>query len=253
MEGSEAAKGKPEADGAAGSFRKEISEYVSGIFSGRENVRTERRLLLMSMSSLVLLLFFGFFAYLIFLRNVPGIGKMLPYLLYTAISSVALTAAIAHHAAHRTQFTCMEGMMVGMTIGMMGGFLFGAIIGATNGMFIGSVFGMAIGMGAGAWCGRCCGIMGFMEGIMGGLMAGTMGAMLTVMMALDNLALFMPLLVASCFAILGSFAYMIHTSAGQRGEGKLSGFTGFFALALALSLATLMVMLLAPRAGNVVV
>ena len=251
MDGTGVADG--EAGNAAGSFRAEMLGYVSGIFSGNEDVRVERKLLLMSVASLALLLFAGFFACILFLHGFPGIGKFLPYLLYSSISSVALTAAIAHHVAHRSQFTCMEGMMVGMTIGMVGGFLFGAIIGATNGMFIGSVFGMAIGMGAGAWCGRCCGIMGVMEGIMGGLMAGTMGAMLSVMMALDNLVLFMPILVASCFAILGGFAYMIHTSAGQRGEGRLPGFPAFFALALAFCLATAIVMLFAPRSSSVVI
>ncbi|VVB99373.1 Uncharacterised protein [uncultured archaeon] len=237
--------------GKAQSFRHELIGYASGILSGKGEVKTERKLLLMSMASLILLLFIGFFAYIFFLRSFPGIEKFIPYLFYTIISAVALTAAIAHHYAHKASFTCMEGMMVGMTIGMMGGFLFGAITGATNGMFVGSVFGMAVGMATGAWAGKCCGIMGFMEGLMGGLMAGTMGAMLSVMMALDNLALFMPILMVAFLAILGSFAYMINTSAGRREEGKVIGLAPFFALSLLLVALTTAVILFAPRSSSV--
>ena len=233
------------------SFEEELKEFAAGVAFGKSELAVERKFFLYSIASLVLLLVIGAGAYAIYLKNIPEIGKFLPYLVYTAISAAALTAAIAHYYAHRRQFACMEGMMVGMTIGMMGGFLFGAIIGATNGMFVGSVFGMAIGMVAGAWCGRCCGIMGLMEGLMGGLMAGTMGAMLSVMMALDNLALFMPLLVVSCLAIIGCFAYMIHTTAGQREKEKALGFAAFFALALLLSVITAAVMLYAPRSSSV--
>ena len=151
------------------SFEEELKEFAAGVAFGKSELAVERKFFLYSIASLVLLLVIGAGAYAIYLKNIPEIGKFLPYLVYTAISAAALTAAIAHYYAHRRQFACMEGMMVGMTIGMMGGFLFGAIIGATNGMFVGSVFGMAIGMVAGAWCGRCCGIMGLMEGLMGGL------------------------------------------------------------------------------------
>lgn len=234
------------------SFERELEEFVAGVLFGKEELAIERKLLIMSAASLVLLLLAGAGAYALYLKNFPGIGKFIPYLAYTAISAVTLTAAIAHYYAHRKQFTCMEGMMVGMTIGMMGGFLFGAIVGATNGMFVGTVFGMAVGMAAGAWCGRCCGVMGLMEGLMGGLMAGTMGAMLTVMMAFDNLALFMPLLVASCLAITGCFTYMVHTTAGQREREKMPGFAAFFALALLLSVLTAAVMLFAARSSAVV-
>jgi hypothetical protein len=233
-------------------FGQRLNGFVSGTIFGRPEFLTERKLLAMSIASLVLLLALGFFAYITYLNGLPEIGKHVPYLLYAVLSSIMLSAAIAHYSAHRSQFTCMEGMMVGMTIGMTGGFLFGAIIGATNGMFVGSVFGMAIGMAAGAWCGKCCGIMGLMEGLMGGLMAGTMGAMLTVMLALDNLALFMPLLAASCLAIIGCFAYMVHTTAGQREKGKLMGFAQFFALALLLAVLSAAVMLFAPRAASVI-
>ncbi|MCX6773152.1 MAG: hypothetical protein NTV88_05295 [Candidatus Micrarchaeota archaeon] len=233
-------------------FRQELFGYVSSIVGGHGHVRTERKLAVMSIASIVLLLLIGFFAYIFYLSSYTGIEKLVPYLLYTLLSAVALTAALAHHYAHKSSFTCMEGMMVGMTIGMIGGFLFGAIIGATNGMFAGSVFGMAVGMAFGAYAGKCCGIMGFMEGLMGGLMAGTMGAMLSVMMALDNLALFMPILMASCLAILGSFAYMIHTSAGKREEGKVMGFAVFFAICVGLVLLTTAVMLFVPRSTAVI-
>ncbi|MFA6489397.1 MAG: hypothetical protein WCT52_01840 [Candidatus Micrarchaeia archaeon] len=234
------------------SFEDELEEFVAGVITGKKELAIERKMLLMSVASFALLLLAGAGAYEIYLKNISEIGKFVPYLIYTAISAVALTAAIAHYYAHRRQFACMEGMMVGMTIGMMGGFLFGAIIGATNGMFVGSVFGMAIGMVAGAWCGKCCGIMGLMEGLMGGLMAGTMGAMLTVMMAFDNLALFMPILIASCLAIMGCFAYMVHETAGQREKEKAIGFAAFFALALLLSIITAAAMLFAPRSSAVV-
>lgn len=233
-------------------FWQELAEFFSGVVFGREGLHIERKLFIMSLASLALLLLAGAASYALYLKDVPGIGKFLPYLFYAVISSVALSAAIAHYYAHQAQFTCMEGMMAGMTIGMMGGFLFGAIAGATNGMFVGSVFGMAIGMLSGAYCGKCCGIMGLMEGLMGGLMAGTMGAMLTVMMALDNLALFMPLLVASCLAIIGCFAYMVHTTAGPREKGRVMGFASFFALSLLLFALTAAVMLFAPRSSSVI-
>jgi hypothetical protein len=146
----------------------------------------------------------------------------------------------------------MEGMMVGMTIGMMAGFLFGAIVGATNGMFTGSVFGMLLGMAVGAYSGKCCGIMGVMEGLMAGLMGGTMGAMLTVMMALDNLQLFMPLMVLSCALITACLSVMIVSTAGRRESCRVMGLPNFAALALFLAALCCAAILLAPRAGSVV-
>jgi hypothetical protein len=94
--------------------------------------------------------------------------------------------------------------------------------------------------------------MGVMEGLMGGLMAGTMGAMLSVMMVLDHLALFMPILMACCLSILGALAFMIYSSAGKREEARLMRFSAFLALSLALALATAAVMLFAPRFNGVV-
>ena len=160
---------------------------------------------------------------------------------------MAIVASLAHYRAHKSEFTCMEGMMVGMTIGMMAGFLFGAIIGATNGMFVGAVFGMAVGILTGAYAGKCCGIVGVMEGMMAGLMGGLMGAMTIVMMLSDNLQIFMPILIASCLAILAGLTYMIYNSAGKRGERTLMPFSQFFILSLALSVITVAIMLFGPR------
>lgn len=209
-------------------------------------------LLKMAVLSFLIILVAGFFLYLFGLKNAGSLASKIPFMAYAVLSSVAITASIAHYHSHRTQFTCMEGMMVGMTIGMVAGFLFGAIVGATNGMFMGSVFGMAAGMLTGAYAGKCCGIMGIMEGLMAGLMGGTMGAMLSVMMLNDNLALFMPILLASCLAILAGLAYMVHTTAGMRDEGKLMPFANFLAISFALAAITVVVIAYAPRAGLVV-
>jgi len=228
-------------------FEQEIQVFFHRLVSGDKALLAERRLLAMSVMSLLLIAFVGFFAYLFALRNLPDFGSRFPYFAYGALSAVALTASIAHYHSHRKQFTCMEGMMIGMTIGMMGGFLFGAVIGATNGMFVGSVFGMAIGMITGAYCGKCCGIMGVMEGMMAGLMGGTMGAMLTVMLLGDHIALFMPILVVSCLALLAGLTYMIYVSAGKREEGKLMPFSSFAAIAFALVAITAAVMFFGPK------
>lgn len=233
--------------GEAEPFDQEIKSFARRLFSGEKGLWVERKLLKMSIASLIAIVFLGFFAYLLFFRNVPGFGPRLPFLLYAAISAVACTGVLAHFRAHKGQFTCMEGMMIGMTIGMMAGFLFGAIIGATNGMFTGSVFGMAIGMLMGAYCGKCCGIMGVMEGLMAGLMGGTMGAMLTVMMIADNLLLFMPLLVGSCLLIIAGLTYMIYTTAGKREERQLVPLSSFLLLSILLTAVTAIVMFIAPK------
>jgi hypothetical protein len=229
-------------------FGQELKGFLSGIALGKENLAQVRKLLLISAGSLALLIIISAASFSINIIPAP----ILPYALYCALSSVGLMAAIAHYHSHRMQFTCMEGMMVGMTIGMMGGFLFGAIIGATNGMFIGSLCGMAIGMASGAWCGKCCGIMGALEGLMAGLMGGTMGAMLTVMMALDNLSLFMPIFVSSCLLILAGLSFMIYSCAGKREEARLMKWWKFAIACALLFAATLAVMLLAPRSSSVI-
>jgi hypothetical protein len=233
-------------------FEKEFATFTGKLFSGEQELAAERKLLKMSLLSFLVITFIGFFLYIAIFRAMPGIGARLPYMFYAALSSVAITASIAHYRSHKYSFTCMEGMMIGMTIGMMAGFLFGAVIGATNGMFIGSVFGMAVGMLTGAYAGKCCGIMGVMEGMMAGLMSGTMGAMLSVMMVNDNIALFMPLLVLSCLAILAGQTYMIYTSAGKREEGNLMQLASFLLLSLLLAAVTIAVMVFAPRNGFVV-
>src|SRR3989338_6570487 len=141
-------------------FEAEIKIFLKKLVDGEKELKTERKIVKMSMLSILALAAIGFFFYMTFWRGLPGIGARIPFLFYSGVSAVAITAPVAHYNSHRFQFTCMEGMMTGMTIGMIAGFLFGAVVGATNGMFIGSVFGMAVGMIAGAYCGKCCGIMG---------------------------------------------------------------------------------------------
>ena len=179
-------------------------------------------------------------------------NKYFIYIVYAAISAVAVGGAIALARAYKSHFNCMEGMMVGMTVGMSAGFLFGAIVGATNGMFVGSVFGMLVGMALGYYVGKACGVMGAMEGLMAGVMGGTMGAMLTVMMQFDHLGEFMALFVLSNLLVLAGLKYMIYYYAGKRGEVQFMGPLNFFALALILFVLTLAVVLLVPRSGSVV-
>ena len=228
-------------------FEAEIKIFLKKLVDGEKELKTERKIVKMSMLSILALAAIGFFFYMTFWRGLPGIGARIPFLFYSGVSAVAITAAVAHYNSHRFQFTCMEGMMTGMTIGMIAGFLFGAVVGATNGMFIGSVFGMAVGMIAGAYCGKCCGIMGVMEGMMAGLMGGAMGAMLTVMMIADNLLLFMPLFVISCVAILAGLTYMIYHTAGKRSEGQLMLFSDFFLICLLLSVVTTVIVIFGPK------
>lgn len=220
----------------------QLLSFLSDFVSGKPNTALVRTCFAYTVAS-----FFLLSAGLYFVFGSPN--KYAAYYLYAALSSVAVGGAFALFRAYKSVFNCMEGMMIGMTIGMSAGFLFGAITGATNGMFVGSVFGMAVGMALGSFAGRCCGIMGVMEGLMAGLMGGTMGAMLTVMMQYDNLALFMPLFVLSCLALLAGLKYMIYYYAGKRIEGKLMPFTSFFALALLLTALTVAVIMYAPHVG----
>ena len=239
--------GEKREEAAAEPFEQEFRIFLHKLFSGEKELWAERKIMVMSLLSLLLLATLGFFFYLFVWHSVASFAAKIPFLFYTGLSAVAIVASLSHYRSHKLEFTCMEGMMIGMTIGMMAGFLFGAIIGATNGMFVGSVFGMAVGMLTGAYAGKCCGIMGVMEGIMAGLMGGTMGAMLTVMLIADNLSLFMPILLASCLAILAGLTYMIYNSAGKRVERTLMPFGQFFLFCLLLSAISVAIMLFGPR------
>jgi len=239
--------GEKRAEAAAEPFEQEFRIFLHKLFSGEKELWAERKIMVMSLLSLLILASLGFFFYLFMWHSVSSFAPKIPFLFYSALSAVAIVASLAHYRAHKSEFTCMEGMMVGMTIGMMAGFLFGAIIGATNGMFVGAVFGMAVGILTGAYAGKCCGIMGVMEGMMAGLMGGLMGAMTIVMMLSDNLQIFMPILIASCLAILAGLTYMIYNSAGKRGERSLMPFSQFFIISLALSVITVAIMLFGPR------
>jgi len=229
---------------AGKSFEQEIGGFVSDFIAGKPSVKSVRTCFAYSIITFIVLAAAAFAGF--------ASSKYFIYMIYAAISAVAVGGAIALFSAYRSRFNCMEGMMIGMTIGMSSGFLFGAIIGATNGMFIGSVFGMLIGMALGAYAGRCCGIMGAMEGLMAGIMGGTMGAMLTVMMQYDHLAEFMPIFVLANLLVLAGLKYMMYHYAARRADGKIMPFASFFALALLLAALTVAVVLFAPKTGVVV-
>ena len=163
-------------------------------------------------------------------------AKIIPFMLFLDASLSITALALWQFLSVRKSVPCTTGMMVGMTIGMVLGFLAGFSFGATNGMFVGSVIGMALGMALGAWAGSCCGVMGTLEGLMAGLMAGTMGAMLAVMLITDNLLAFAAILLATCIAITGGFAYMIFKEFGAvervRGHEKVLLYVAMSSLAL---------------------
>ncbi|MCX8197044.1 MAG: hypothetical protein N3G80_01875 [Candidatus Micrarchaeota archaeon] len=231
----------------------ELKSFLHSSIFGVGTHKLEHKILRYATYTFLSQLFALGLVYYFYSSSIQNSEILFPYLLYTIISSVAVSASSFYHYAHRLSFTCMEGMMAGMTNGMIAGFLFGAITGATNGMFVGSLVGMFVGMAIGLWCGKCCGIMGTLEGLMAGLMAGPMGAMLSVMMLFDNLAIFIPILVFACIIILVAFGYMVRTTAAARTEGKDVGFLPFFLFALFLTLFVHLIVLFGPRSTSVVV
>jgi len=229
---------------AGKSFEQEIGGFVSDFIAGKPSVKSVRTCFAYSIITFIVLAAAAFAGF--------ASSKYFIYMIYAAISAVAVGGAIALFSAYRSRFNCMEGMMVGMTVGMSAGFLFGAIVGATNGMFVGSVFGMLVGMALGYYVGKACGVMGAMEGLMAGVMGGTMGAMLTVMMQFDHLGEFMLLFVLSNLLVLAGLKYMIYYYAGKRGEVKFMPPLNFFALALLLTALTVAVMLFAPHSASTI-
>jgi len=227
-------------------LEQQLSAFISDFIAGKPATKVIRACFIYSIAT-----FFILCAALYFIFGTPN--KYALYMVYSALSAVAVGGAIALARAYKSHFNCMEGMMVGMTVGMSAGFLFGAIVGATNGMFVGSVFGMLLGMALGYYVGKACGIMGAMEGLMAGVMGGTMGAMLTVMMQFDNLDIFMPIFVLSNLLVLAGLKYMIYYYAGKRGEVKFSSPVNFFALALLLAALTVAVILYAPHSASTIV
>ena len=225
-------------------LEQQFSAFISDFIAGKPATKVIRECFTYSVLSFIILVALAFAGF--------GSGKYFLYIIYAAISAVAVGGAVALSRAYKSRFNCMEGMMVGMTVGMSAGFLFGAIVGATNGMFIGSVFGMLIGMALGYYVGKACGIMGAMEGLMAGVMGGTMGAMLTVMMQFDNLGIFMPIFVLSNLLVLAGLKYMIYYYAGKRGEVKFMAFPSFFAIALVLLMLTVAVVLYAPHSASTI-
>jgi len=223
----------------------QLSTFIGDFIAGKPATRNIRACFTYSVATFLILC-----AALYFIFGSPN--KYALYMIYSALSAVAVGGAIALARAYKSHFNCMEGMMVGMTVGMSAGFLFGAIVGATNGMFVGSVFGMLVGMALGYYVGKACGVMGAMEGLMAGVMGGTMGAMLTVMMQFDHLGEFMLLFVLSNLLVLAGLKYMIYYYAGKRGEVKFMPPLNFFALALLLTALTVAVMLFAPHSASTI-
>jgi hypothetical protein len=232
-------------------FEKDIKTFFKGLLSEDKEYFLEIKLIEFSFISLISLAFI-IGSFILLVQNPSLIGNRMPFLGYIAISSVLITLSLAHVNAHRNVFTCMEGMMVGMTIGMISGLVYGFIIGATNGMFIGSVYGLAIGMLVGAWAGKCCGIMGVMEGLMAGLMGGIMGAMTSVMLISDNLLLFTPLFLFSCFLILLGLIFMVHQAASKRDKPNIMPFSQFISLVLLFFILTIFLAFFGPRGGIVI-
>ncbi len=225
-------------------LEQQIPAFINDFIAGKPATKAIRACFAYSAVSFIILAAIAFAGF--------ASNKYFLYIIYAAISAVAVGGAVALARAYKSHFNCMEGMMAGMTVGMSAGFLFGAIVGATNGMFIGSVFGMLMGMALGYYVGKACGIMGAMEGLMAGVMGGTMGAMLTVMMQFDHLGEFMLLFVLSNLLVLAGLKYMIYYYAGKRGEVKFMAFPGFLALALLLAVLTVAVIMFAPHAANTI-
>ncbi len=225
-------------------LEQQISTFIGDFIAGKPATKVIRACFTYSVISFIILAAISFAGF--------ASNKYFIYVVYAAISAVAVGGAVALARAYKSHFNCMEGMMVGMTVGMSAGFLFGAIVGATNGMFIGSVFGMLVGMALGYYVGKACGIMGAMEGLMAGVMGGTMGAMLTVMMQFDHLGEFMVLFVLSNLLVLAGLKYMIYYYAGKRGEAKFMAFPGFFGLALLLTVLTVAVIMFAPHSASTI-
>ena len=223
---------------------RQLAAFASDFLAGKPATKPVRDCFAYSVISFIVL---SAAVFLLF-----GTSKYFLYIMYAAISAVAVAGGVALANAYKQHLSCMEGMMLGMTIGMSAGFLFGAVAGATNGMFVGSMAGMLIGIALGAYTGKSCGIMGAMEGIMAGVMGGTMGAMLTVMMQYDHLAEFMPIFVLANLVTLACLKYMLYYYPGRRGTAKQVSAVALFGLALLLTALAISVVLYAPRTGVVI-
>ena len=192
------------------SFVEKFSNFGTGIFTDFEKFHVERKLLIFSALSLLVVFGLQYAAYFGFFKSIPNFGsRYLPQLILLAVAVVANAAVIWHTKAYQG-LSCMGNCMVGMTTGMISGITIGAIVGSTNGMLVGTLTGMAVGIGTGLYTGRCCGIMGTLEGSMAGFMSGLMGAMLSVMLINDNVLLFLPILLIASIAILFGLMYLVY-------------------------------------------
>lgn len=191
------------------SFAGKFSSFGVGIFTDFEKYHVERKLLIFSFISFLILLALEYVVYFGFFQNIQGFSaRYLAYLIFLPIA-VTMNVAVIWHTKAYQGLSCMSNCMVGMTTGMISGITIGAIIGATNGMFVGTITGMIAGIAVGLYTGRCCGIMGALEGSMAGFMSGLMGAMLSVMLINDNVLLFLPILLIASMAILVGLMYFV--------------------------------------------
>lgn len=230
----------------------ELHQAIKGVWRGEAKWEPERKLLINSAATLVLLglLLAGF-------TLGPGKGitgfqtNYLPFLALGVVSTVALAAAGYHFNLFHKPLSCTLGMMEGMTFGMMAGFMLGAIFGATNGMFWGSAFGMLFGIGAGVWAGTSSGVMGVMEGLMAGIMAGPMGAMLSVMLLAEPLPIFLALLTGLCSIVLLALTYMRVKELGVANRPKAAELTSMLSTCIILFAAIAVLMIFGPHSGIV--
>jgi cation transport ATPase len=234
-------------------FEEEAGEFVRHFFGNSPQFSIERELFWQSIFLTVGLIGLMLFLDMFWFKSSGFAISHLPYLFYMVIAVVGNIAILWHLRAYPRITSHMDGMMIGMTAGMATGLMIGAVVGATNGIFIGSLVGMLTGCAVGAYAGKCCGIMGLMEGLMAGIMGGTMGPMISVMMALDHLALFMPLFILACMSVLFGLTYMLILSPGRGPARKPDwDFSSFAALCLSIVLILSAIMVWGPHGAAII-
>ncbi|MDO8537598.1 MAG: heavy-metal-associated domain-containing protein [archaeon] len=235
------------------SFEEKFSHFGVGIFTNFEKFHVERKLLIFSFVSLLIVFGLQYAAYFGFFKSIPNFStKFAPYLAMLAIAVVANAATIWHTKAYQG-LSCISNCMVGMTTGMISGITIGVIIGATNGMFVGTLVGMIVGISTGLYTGRCCGIMGALEGSMAGFMSGLMGAMLSVMLFNDNLLLFLPIFLIAAISILAGLMFFVYKESNGESMKKAnevaSEFLAFLVVVGVITIALTFLMVWGPKSA----
>ncbi len=234
-------------------FEQEAHDFMRHFFGSHPQFSIERELFWQSVFLTVILSGVMLFLDMFWFNSSGFPASKMPYLFYMVIAVVGNIAILWHLRAYPRITSHMDGMMIGMTAGMSTGLMLGAVIGATNGIFIGSLVGLLAGCAVGAYAGKCCGIMGLMEGVMAGIMGGTMGPMISVMMALDHLALFMPLFMLSTVLVLFGLTYMLILSPGRGPARKPDwDFSSFAALCLSAVLLLSALIVWGPKGAAVI-